>query len=52
MVRIIYDGNLLKSGGIFVAEHDDTEIILVPMDWNKIVDKNYGNTRIEMYRMG
>ncbi len=51
MVRIIYDGNLLKPGGIFVAEHDDTEIILVPMDWKKIVDKIYGNTKIEMYRV-
>lgn len=51
MVRIIYDGNLLKPDGIFVAEHDDTETILVPMDWKKIVDKSYGNTRIEMYRV-
>lgn len=51
MVRIIYDGNLLKPGGVFVVEHDDTEIILVPMDWQKIVEKKYGNTKIEMYKM-
>ncbi|MBI5326150.1 MAG: 16S rRNA (guanine(966)-N(2))-methyltransferase RsmD [Ignavibacteriae bacterium] len=49
MVRIIYDGNLLNSGGFFVAEHDNTEIILVPMDWKRIVDKSYGLTKIEIF---
>jgi 16S rRNA (guanine(966)-N(2))-methyltransferase RsmD len=49
MVRIIYDNNLLKSDGIFITEHDDTEVIMTPENWEKISDKSYGITKIQMF---
>lgn len=51
MVVLINSENLLNKNGIFVAEHDDTEVILFPESWNKISDKTYSITRVEIFRI-
>lgn len=50
MVELINIGNLLAKKGIFVAEHDDTEILLFPENWQRLTSKTYGITQIEIYQ--
>lgn len=41
--------NCMTEGGIFVAEHDTREIVLVPKGWQKLTDRSFGETVVEFF---
>jgi 16S rRNA (guanine966-N2)-methyltransferase len=48
---IIDEQHLLKHDGLFVAEHDDSEMILCPEGWYKLSERRFGSTIVQIFRL-
>lgn len=49
IVNEVIRGNLLRRGGIFVAEHGQFERILCPPVWHQYATRNMGETIIDFF---
>jgi 16S rRNA (guanine(966)-N(2))-methyltransferase RsmD len=46
----IIQHKLADHKGVFVAEHDVHETVLVPDDWRKLTDRTFGETVVEFFQ--
>ncbi|GAB1429196.1 16S rRNA (guanine(966)-N(2))-methyltransferase RsmD [Ignavibacteria bacterium] len=47
-VRCLHTSNILKAGGLLVAEHDVKEVVMPPADWRRIAQKSVGSTIVDI----
>ncbi len=51
ILEIITSRQIIAVHGLFVAEHDDSEIIICPKGWIKVSGKKFGSTVIDIYQL-